>query len=123
MSSVSNLILALYVLATSAALIVLKMGASTGAPVALIENKLQFNLNPYTVSGIILYGISFVLYMYLISKFELGYIIPITAAFVYILIFVASFLIFKEIFTPAKIIGIAMIVIGLIILQVGQVSK
>jgi drug/metabolite transporter (DMT)-like permease len=69
------------------------------------------------MSGILLYGISFILYLYLISKFQLGYIIPLTSAFVYIFIFVASFLIFNEAFTITKIIGICLIVAGLTFLN------
>lgn len=116
----SNLILAAYVLTTSAGLVILKIGASSGLPVSFIGNKLQFNLNPYTIAGIILYGLSFFLYIYLISKFSLGYIIPLTTALVYILIFIASFVIFKESFTPAKIAAISLIISGLILLNVSK---
>ena len=113
----SKLIIALYVLATSSALVILKLGAKAGAPVQLLNGKIHFNITPYTVIGILLYGISFILYVYLISKYDLGYIIPLTTAFVYILIFFASFVIFNELFTLTKIIGIALIVIGLIFLN------
>ena len=55
--------------------------------------------------------------MYLISKFDLGYIIPLTTALVYVLIFFASFVIFKEAFTALKIVGIVLIVIGVLLLN------
>jgi small multidrug resistance pump len=74
-------------------------------------------MNFYSVAGIVLYGLSFMLYVYLISKNDLGYIIPLAAAFVYIVIFIASAVVFKEVFTATKIIGIAMIVVGLIFLN------
>ena len=112
-----KIILTLYVLATSSALVILKLGTKAGAPIHYVNDKLQFNINFYTVSGVTLYGISFLLYVYLISKYDLGYIIPLTTAFVYILIFVASFVVFKETFTAVKIIGIAFIVIGLAFLN------
>jgi drug/metabolite transporter (DMT)-like permease len=114
---VSKVIIALYVLATSSALIVLKLGTKTGAPVRFLDNKLQFNFTPYTITGIALYGVSFLLYVYLISKYDLGYIIPLTTAFVYIAIFTASFFVFKEVFTATKILGIALIVAGLLFLN------
>ena len=113
----SKLIIALYIFATSFALVALKLGSKAGAPVHLADNKLQFNINPYTVLGIALYGTSFLVYIYLISKYELGYIIPLTTAFVYILIFMASFFIFKESFTTVKVIGIVLIVMGLTFLN------
>lgn len=113
----SELIIALYVLATSSALIVLKLGAKHGAPIQILDGRLHFNLTWQSLVGIILYGVSFLIYMYLISKFDLGYIIPLTTALVYIIIFTASFLVFKESFTLIKIIGIAFIVTGLIFLN------
>ena len=111
----SKIIIALYVLTTSAALIVLKLGTRIGQPNYL---KLPFNVNLFTIAGIVLYGISFLLYIYLISRFDLGYIIPLAAAFVYILIFTASFFIFNETFTTLKFVGISLIVAGLIVLNI-----
>lgn len=113
----ARLILALYVLATSAGLIVLKLGTETGVPISIASGKLHINLNWQSITGILLYGLSFLLYVYLISKNDLGYIIPLTTAFVYIVIFVASAIIFKEVFTVTKIIGITLIILGLIFLN------
>ena len=99
-------------------LIILKRGAESGLPVSILNNKVHYNLNPYTLIGLTLYGISFVLYVYLISKYDLGYIIPVLAAFVYILIFLASFVLFKEVFTATKVMGICLIVVGLILINI-----
>jgi len=106
-----------YILTTSSGLILLKLGTNSGPPVSFVENSLKFNFNLYLISGIALYGLSFLLYIYLISKFDLGYIIPITAAFVYILIFTASFFIFHEAFTMIKISAITLIILGVILLN------
>jgi multidrug transporter EmrE-like cation transporter len=108
------------VLVTSAALIILKLGSKAGAPIQYLDGKLAFNINAHTVTGIALYGTSFLLYMYLLSKYELGYIIPLTTALVYIIIFTASFFIFKETFTAMKIVGIALILAGLAFLNFGK---
>lgn len=113
----SKIILSLYVLATSLALVVLKLGTKGGLPISYVNNKLVFNVNLQTVAGIVLYGISFATYVYLISKNDLGYIIPLAAAFVYILIFIASYFVFDEVFTATKIVGIALIIAGLIFLN------
>lgn len=113
----SNLILIFYVLSTSAGLILIKMGAATGMPFALIEGKLRTNFNILNVSGLGFYALSFVLYVYLVSRFQLGYIVPVTAGLVYILVFTASFFIFKEPFTVTKIFGILLILIGLFLLN------
>lgn len=113
----SKFIVSLFILVTSSALIVLKLGTKSGAPLHLTDGRLHFNLNPVVGAGVILYGISFLLYIYLISKYDLGYIIPLTTAFVYLIIFSASYFIFNEVFTAMKIVGIAFIVVGLVFLN------
>lgn len=110
--------LILYVLTTSGALVSLKLGSKDGALAQIVDGRLDLNFTPLTILGVILYGLSFLIYMYLISKYDLGYIIPLTTALVYILIFFASFVIFKEAFTLIKIAGIVLIVIGLILLNI-----
>ncbi len=116
----SNLIILAYALITSAGLILLKLGGQTGAPFSIENGRIVFNLGLYAISGIFLYGISFLIYTYLISKNDLGYIIPVTTALVYILIFFASFMIFKEAFTITKILAIALIIAGLILLNTSK---
>lgn len=113
----NTILILAYILSTSLGLILLKLGTSTGLPISIVENSFKFNLNIYSVIGILLYGLSFFLYIYLISKFDLGFIIPVTIALVYIIIFVASFIIFKEAFTALKIVGICLIFGGVILLN------
>lgn len=112
-----KIFIAAYVLTTSLALIVLKLGTNAGPPLSIIENKINLNINIYTIGGVLLYGVSFITYLYLISKFDLGYIIPLTTAFVYIVIFTASYFIFKEVFTATKVAGITLIILGLVFLN------
>ena len=116
----SQIIVALYVITTSLGLIVLKLSSSSSAVISYVNNKISLNLNFWTIFGIMLYGTSFLIYMYLISKYDLGYIIPITTALVYVLIFVASFIIFKESFTFAKIVGIVLILIGIAFINLSK---
>lgn len=113
----TNILLCAYVLATSSGLIIIKLSTTSGLPVAMIDGRLSLNLNLLNVLGVGLYGISFIIYFYLISKFNIGYIIPLTTALVYILVFFASFIIFKESFSILKIVSIALIIAGVIMLN------
>lgn len=116
----ANLILIVYALTSSLGLILLKLGSKLGAPVSLVDHKLHFNLGTYAISGILLYGLSFIIYTYLISKNDLGYIIPVSTALVYIFIFTASFIVFKEVFTAVKIVGICLILGGVVLLNLNK---
>lgn len=110
----------LYVISSSSSLILIKLGTNIGMPISIVENAIKFNFNLYSIIGLLLYGVSFPVYIYLISKYDLGFIIPIAAAFVYIIIFTASFLLFKETFTTIKIVAISLIILGVILLQLGK---
>lgn len=114
----SKIIIGLFVLLTSSALIVLKLGLKAGAPLEFAGGKLHLNLNAYSISGILLYGMSFLVYIYLLSRHDLGYIIPLTTGLVYAVIFTASYFVFHEVFTITKIFGIALIVAGLLFLNI-----
>jgi len=113
----ARIIIALYVLTTSSALVLLKLGTKHGAPISFASGKPHLALTSFTLAGILFYGTSFLIYMYLVSQYDLGYIIPLTTALVYVLIFTASFAIFNETFTAFKIIGIVLIFSGIVFLN------
>jgi drug/metabolite transporter (DMT)-like permease len=102
---------------SSAGLIFLKLGGQTGAPFSITDGKLHLNITVFLMIGLVFYVLSFLLYTYLIAKNDLGYIIPVSTALVYVFIFLASFLLFKEAFTALKIVGICLIFGGLVVLN------
>lgn len=112
--------LALYALSTSLALVFLKLGSQTGALISYTDGRLQINPSLFSVLGIGLYGISFLIYTFLVAKYDLGYIVPIATAVVYVLVFMSSFVIFKESFTVIKICGIALILGGILLIHSGK---
>lgn len=111
-------LISFYVLATSSALIILKLGSKSGAPLQIVDGRLLFNLTPALLAGIALYCVGFLLFTYLVSKFDLGYILPLTTALVYMVIFTMSFFVFHEVFSVAKIIGISLILLGVLLLNI-----
>lgn len=114
----SKIILAIYVLSATFALVFLKLGTTDGLPIQYINSRLQFHLNAYVVIGFGLYGFSFLSYMYLIAKNDLGYIIPFAASIVYVLLFTASYFVFKEVFTATKLIAIVLIMTGGVLINI-----
>jgi len=104
-------------MATSLGLIFVKLGTSDGLPIKYIAGKIHVSLNFFVVAGILLYAMSFLLYIYLISKNDLGFIIPLTTALVYVVVFIGSFFIFHETFTMIKVFSIGLIITGVILLN------
>ncbi len=113
----ATLILVLYILSTSTGLILLKYGAKSGLPISFIGGKISLNFNTFVIIGLFLYVVSFLLYIYLISKNDLGYIIPLASAFVYVAIFTGSYFVFHETFNAFKIVGIGLIISGIVMLS------
>lgn len=112
-----KLLILTYVLTTAGGLVLLKLGTNGASLFSMIDGKISWNISLLTILGVLTYGVSFLLYIMLISKFSLGYIVPLTTALVYILVFVASYFIFKEGFSTLKIVAIAMIIGGVILLN------
>ena len=118
-----KLLIAAYVISTAGGLVLLKLGTNGSGFISITDGKIVWNISALAILGILTYGVSFFLYLVLISKFSLGYIVPLTTALVYILVFFASYFVFKEGFTVLKVIAIAMIIAGVIILNMANSSK
>ncbi len=70
----------------------------------------------YVWTGLCFYGISFVLYLYILTKFEVSYIYPITMSAGLILLLIFSVLFLNESFTLNKLLGILLISAGIIVI-------
>lgn len=74
-------------------------------------------LNVFSLAGIFLYGIGFLLWMYLVQKFDLSKIVPFVMAIYNTMIVLLSVLIFGEKLSFINCIGIAAIIIGVVIIN------
>lgn len=117
MGTIKLVLIALYVTLTAGGLIVLKLGSNSGPFLSLMNNRPVLNLTLLNIIGILMYGLSFLLYTFLVAKNDLAFIIPVTTGVVYVLIFIASYFLFKEGFTALKIAAIILILSGVIILS------
>ena len=68
----------------------------------------------YVWAGFCFYGISFVLYLYVLTKFEVSYIYPIIMSAGLILLLIFSVLFLNETFTFNKLLGILLISFGIV---------
>lgn len=114
--TMSKLVLGVYVLVASMGLILFKLGSNDDFAIRFDE-RIHIQVNRWILLGLFFYAVSFCIYMYLISQNDLSYIIPVTTALLYIVIFFASYFIFKEALTAVKITGIVLILGGLVLLN------
>lgn len=97
------------IIASAVAQILLKISANKS------EDTLNLYLNHYILGGIFFYGISFLIYIYILKKFPLSSISPIMVGGTTALIVIASYFLGESI-TLFKLAGILLIILGISII-------
>ena len=92
----------------------LKFGSSTKS--LFTVPFINMSISTYTFIGFICYGLSFLFYTILLSKFDLSFISPLTVGLVYVLLMITAFVFFHEQITAYKIIGSSLILIGILLI-------
>lgn len=109
-----------YVLAAVGGSTLIKQGSLDGAKILFTLPVVNMGISFATLIGVAAYGVSFFLYIVLLTKFDLSFISPLLIAFVYLLLMVTAFVIFKESFTIYKIVGCSLILIGVLIIVISK---
>lgn len=109
---------ALYLILTVAGLILYKYGANKGFEFSLANKAFNLKINFISILGLVCYLFSFLLYMLILPKFNISYIMPLTSAVSYISIFALSAMVLKEAITTNGIIGVIIILIGIVIMNI-----
>jgi multidrug transporter EmrE-like cation transporter len=115
---IRNIVLLLAILANVGAQLSLRFGMRSfniNRKSNILETLLEIIKNWYVWQGLILYGVGFSLYLYILSKFEVSFIYPIITASIFILLLTFSSLILNESITVKKVISITIIIIGIFI--------
>lgn len=105
-----------YVFFSVAGLTCIKIGSAENAGICI--PLLEITINKLSLIGIMSYGISFILYLGVISKFDLGVIIPIIGGIINIAVLGVSIFILKESLSSNMIIGAITVIIGIIIMNI-----
>lgn len=114
------LLLVLYVFFSVSGVALVKMGSSGDVALSITQSYLSVKVSWLTIVGLCFYVISFLLYMVLISKNDITYLIPITTALVFLATMATGVILFKESMNIWQIIGSAMIMFGVLI---GNLAK
>lgn len=111
--------IALYLLCSVGGLTLVKVGAANNS-FALNQSFFNLQLSYFTLIGLILYILSFLMWIVIVGRFNLSYIQPLTTGLSYILILAASIFILKEVITPFQWGGLAFILVGVILMNIGN---
>ena len=94
----------------------MKKGGNPGT-ISLNNGDMNFGINLISLLGFICYIGSFLLFTRIVVMFDLSYIMPICTGIVQILTLIASYFIFKEQISKQGIIGAALVIIGIVIMN------
>lgn len=108
--------LVLYVVFAVSGSSLLKFGATEAAKSLFIIPFVNMHVSLFSLIGFMSYGLSFILYTILLSKFDLSFISPLTTGVVYVLLMVTAFIFFKEQITFMKLFGSSLVLIGVFII-------
>lgn len=109
------ILFAIYVLLSSMGLVLFKLG-TVGSGLSVFGINITFKM----IIGILCYGFSFILWLYIISKMNLTFAMPLSVALVNTMVIIESCLILKEKISILQVIGIAAIIFGVVIITTGN---
>lgn len=118
---INILLVSLYVIFAVLGSTLVKLGGVGRGAGSWLMPIINISISLQTLLGIVLYGLSFVLYIILLNKFDLSFISPLTIGIVYILLMITAVVVFGESFTIIKIIGCSLILAG--VLMIAATSK
>lgn len=121
MTSIQIITLVVYIFFTISGLTLIKLGGVQQLTIS--SGKILLKLDIKTLLGILCYIVSFIVYILLISKFQLSYIMPLTTGLVYIFVLITSVIFLKEKIDISQWVGAGVILIGIIIMNLKSFAK
>lgn len=112
----------LYLLFTISGLILIKMGAG-GAGLHIDKWAVSVHFSATLVIGLASYAISFLLWIVLLKKYDLSYIVPLTTSISYIGVIAGGVLLFGEKISLLHGVAIALILAGVVLLNIPASAK
>ena len=108
---------AVYALLSAGGLVLFKLGGRDAA-LELGRTGFSVSLSWKMLLGIFCYLCSFLLWLVIVSRTQLTFAMPLSVGVVNILVFLGSARFLGEQITPTKILGLAVIVLGLFLIRI-----
>lgn len=114
------ILIIIYLVLTVSGLILYKKGSNSDFLISIENNALNIKLSLISILGLFCYLLSFLMYMLILPKFDLTFIYPLMTAISYIGIYILSIIILSEKVTTLGIVGSAIIMVGIFIVNIGK---
>lgn len=114
------LVMGLYIFLSISGVVCFKLGSGEALSLNLSHTTFSFSISWVCVVGLVCYIFSFLIYMGLIAKNDLKYLIPVLSGAGYVLTMLSAVFIFKESISQCEIIGSILILLGLVFMNIGK---
>lgn len=111
------IVLIVYACMSVGGLTCFKLGSQQAMNIELTRAAFAMQMSWLSLLGLGMYVCSFLIYLGLVSRMQLGYLMPVTSAIVYIFTMFTSLLIFKEEYSPAQLAGVLLILFGVVLMN------
>ncbi|WP_226799502.1 hypothetical protein [Carnobacterium mobile] len=111
------LIFIIYVVLSTSGLILFKLGSSN-LSIGITKTLFSMHIPFLSLLGLLCYLFSFLLWMYIISKSEISFIVPLGVAITNLAILAGSYYILDETISVTTIIGTILIISGVIVMNI-----
>jgi len=111
---VTHFLIPIYIICSIGGMFLIKQGGEFN--ISLSKESFGVQIPLISICGLLLYLVSFMLYVYLLPRYELSFFFPLLVGCNYILVVLISRFILKEIISTLNWIGICIIFIGLVLI-------
>lgn len=115
---INIILIGVYIILTISGVVLFKLGTQKDFLVSISTGVFNLKISLISIIGLVCYLCSFSMYMFLISKFDLTYIVPVTTGIVQVATFILATMIFKESVTVSKVVATGLILMGVILLNI-----
>ncbi|MCR5473596.1 MAG: hypothetical protein K6F28_00180 [Lachnospiraceae bacterium] len=105
-----------YLLLAVAGMTFIKSGHNSESVINL--SVIGASLSVRTIMGIVFYGLSFMIFVFYVSKLNIGIVIPLISGLNSMAVVIIGYYIFKEQITIGQYIGIAFIILGTVLIGI-----
>ena len=109
--------IAIYLIISATGLILFKLGANGSTALLFRQGLININISVMSLTGLVCYVCSFIMYLVLISKYNLSYIVPVTTGIMQVIMLIAAVAIFNESITILHVIGVFIILVGVFLIN------
>lgn len=107
----------LYIICSALGLLLIKAGGQN-LVLGVQQGTFHLNISLKMLLGMVFYVCSFLLFTFIVPKFDLTYIYPVAAGILYVVITIAGVLFLKEKITMWQLVGLILILLGVVAINI-----